>query len=424
VVALAFAVPGRLDQPTGGYAYDRRVIAELRRRGCDVDIVDLGEGFPRPTDATIREALARLRQVPAGRPIVIDGLALGVLPEAAAVLRATHPVIALVHHPLALEAGLTREQARAMQASERAALAAARHVVVTSAATARLLAADYGVVPQAITIALPGNDRVWHGASAPSPRLPSGRSRPSSAGYGEGRGEGPSPQAQTRGEAPSPGAQERADLSPHSPSKTGVDALMLGRGEGGGHTQSRGPQARSLKLLAVGAVVRRKGYDVLIEALARLTDLDWQLVIAGDCTRDRETAGALATRLVVLRLGARITMTGAVSEEELAALYRDADVFVLASRHEGYGMAFAEAIAHGLPVIGTKAGAIPETVPDGAGILVPPDDVGALAAALRAMIGDAALRERCAAAARRAALLLPTWEATAEIFLGVLKAVT
>jgi glycosyltransferase involved in cell wall biosynthesis len=397
VVALAFAVPGSLDQPTGGYAYDRRVIAELRRRGCDVDIVDLGEGFPRPTDATIREALTRLQQVPVGRAIVIDGLALGVLPEAAVVLRATHPVIALVHHPLALEAGLTPEQAHAMRASERAALAVARHVVVTSAATARLLAADYGIAPGAITIALPGNDRVWQGASAPSPRLSLGRSRPPSTD------EGPLPQAQTRGEAPSL-------PSPASGGGAGRDDLS--------------PKARSLRLLAVGAVVRRKGYDVLIEALARLTDLDWQLAIAGDCTRDRETAGALATRLVVLRLGARITMTGAVSEEELTALYRDADLFVLASRHEGYGMAFAEAIAHGLPIIGTKAGAIPDTVPKDAGILVPPDDVAALAAALRAMIGDAALRERCAAAARRAALLLPTWEATADAFLGVLKAVT
>ena len=349
MVAHAFAVPGRLDQPTGGYAYDRRVIAELRRRGCDIDIVDLGEGFPRPTGATTREALTRLMQVPVGRPIVIDGLALGVLPEAAAVLRTTHPVIALVHHPLALEAGLTREQAQVLRASERAALAAARHVVVTSAATARLLAADYGVVQRAITVALPGNDRV---------------------------------------------------------------------------ADSRKEPRETVKLLAVGAVVRRKGYDVLIEALSRLTDLDWQLAIAGDCTRDRETAGALATRLVVLRLGARITMAGAVSEEELAALYRDADLFVLASRHEGYGMAFAEAIAYGLPVIGTKAGAIPETVPKGAGILVPPDDVTALAVALRTMIADVALRERCAEVSRRAALLLPTWAATAEAFLGVLRAVT
>jgi arginyl-tRNA--protein-N-Asp/Glu arginylyltransferase len=79
-------------------------------------------------------------------------------------------------------------------------------------------------------------DRTRRGASAPSPRLPLGRSRPSSTGYGEGRGEG-QPQAQTRGEAPSPGAQPRADLSPHSPSKTGVNALMLGRGEDSGRRE-------------------------------------------------------------------------------------------------------------------------------------------------------------------------------------------
>jgi glycosyltransferase involved in cell wall biosynthesis len=375
VVAVAFAVPGSLDQPTGGYAYDRRVIAELRRLGCGVDIVDLGEGFPRPAEPTIREALSRLRQVPAGRAIVIDGLALGVLPDAAAALRATHPVIALVHHPLALETGLTGEEAQALRASERAALAAARHVVVTSPSTARLLVADYGVAPQAITIALPGNDPVAAGRPLPSlPRRPPPFPPPQAGeGWGEGRG-------------------------------------RVGEG--------------AVNLLAVGSVVRRKGYDLLIEALARLTDLDWRLVIAGDCTRDRETAGALATRIVLLRLGPRLRMAGAVNHEELAGLYRDADLFVLASRHEGYGMAFAEAIAHGLPVVGTKAGAIPETVPDGAGILVPPDDVAALAAALRSMIADADLRERCAAAARRAALLLPTWDAAAQAFLGVLRAVT
>ena len=74
-------------------------------------------------------------------------------------------------------------------------------------------------------------------------------------------------------------------------------------------------------------------------------------------------------------------MRGAVGDDELARLHAEADVFVLASRHEGYGMAFAEAINHGLPVIGTRAGAIPETVPAGAGILVDPDDAPALAAA-------------------------------------------
>jgi len=352
VVALAFAVPGSLDQPTGGYAYDRRVIAGLRELGCRVDVIDLGDGFPRPADGVVCTALSRLQSVPAGRLIVFDGLALGVMPEAAQALRTTHSVVALVHHPLALESRLSADAAAALRESERAALAAVRHVVVTSPATGRLLCANYGVAADALTVVVPGNDAVALGPAA----LP---------------------------------------------------------GSAGG----------TVNLLAVGAVVKRKGYDVLIAALARLLDLDWQLVIAGDCTRDRETAGALATQLVQLRFGGRARMTGAVGEAELAGLYRSADIFVLASRHEGYGMAFTEAIANGLPVVGTRAGAIPETVPEGTGLLVAPDDVAGLAAALRAMIADGDLRERCAAAARRAAVLLPTWHASAQAFLDVLRRV-
>lgn len=351
MVAAAFAVPGSLDQPTGGYAYDRRVIAELRRRGCEVEVIDLGDGFPHPATQTMVEALPRLRQVPAGQPIIIDGLALGVLPEAARQLAATHPLIALVHHPLALETGLTTETAAALRRSERAALAAVRHVIVTSPATARVLVGDYGVAPAAITVVRPGND-------------------------------------------PAPPTTRQAD------------------------------RHGTLHLLAVGAVVPRKGYDVLIEALARLTDLDWRLTITGDCTRDRATATALATRLVLLRLGPRVRMTGAVGEDELIRLYRDADLFVLASHHEGYGMAFAEAINHGLPVVGTKAGAIVETVPEGAGILVPPGNIASLAAALRTMIADAALRARASAAARRGAGDLPSWDAAGRAFLDVLRALS
>jgi glycosyltransferase involved in cell wall biosynthesis len=346
VAAVTFAVPGSLDQRTGGYTYDRHVIAALRQLGCDVDVIDVGDGFPRPTPDAVAEALRRLQRIPADRTIVVDGLALGVLPRAAQALRATHRVIALVHHPLALESGLTAVEAAALRNSERAALAAVRHVVVTSPATGRILVADYGVATQTITVALPGCERV-----PAAPRAAHG----------------------------------------------------------------------TINLLAVGAVVPRKGYDVLIEALGRIADLDWQLVIAGDCTRDRDTAGELATTLVRKRLGPRVRMVGAVGDDELAALYRDADVFVLASRFEGYGMAYAEAIAHGLPVIGTKTGAIPETVPEGAAILVPPDDVASLAAALRTMMADAGLRTRCAEAARLAPL--PTWEAAAQAFLQALRAV-
>jgi glycosyltransferase involved in cell wall biosynthesis len=128
--------------------------------------------------------------------------------------------------------------------------------------------------------------------------------------------------------------------------------------------------------------------------------------------------------IAALRLGRRVTIVGAVAPESLPRFYGNADIFVLASRFEGYGMAFAEAMAHGLPVIGTTAGAIPETVPREAGILVPPDDVEALAAALRRLATDARERKRFAAGAREVAARLPTWQETAGIFHRILTAVT
>ena len=100
---LAFAVPGDLATPTGGYAYDRRIIAELKTLGWTIDVVDLGKGYPRPDAEKRAAALPLLTRIPQGQPIVIDGLAFGVLPAAAASLHQRNPLIALVHQPLALE---------------------------------------------------------------------------------------------------------------------------------------------------------------------------------------------------------------------------------------------------------------------------------------------------------------------------------
>jgi glycosyltransferase involved in cell wall biosynthesis len=346
MAAVTFAVPGSLDQLTGGYKYDRRVIAGLRQRGCEVDVLDLGDGFPRPRPETVAAVLPSLRRVPAGQTIVVDGLALGVLPEAAAALRESHRLVALVHHPLALESGLSSAEAQALRDSERAALTAVSRVIVTSPATRRILAADYGVPEDMITVALPG---IEPACAAPVRKPPGG----------------------------------------------------------------------TINLLAVGAVVRRKGYDVLIEAVDRLAGLNWQLVIAGDCKRERATVKELAALIARKRLERRVCFAGAVSERELGDLYRDAHIFVLASRFEGYGMAYAEAVAYGLPIIGTHTGAIPDTVPPGAGILVPPDDAAALGAALRSMISYGWLRERCAGVARAAPM--PTWDAAAQAFLDVFQ---
>jgi glycosyltransferase involved in cell wall biosynthesis len=177
-------------------------------------------------------------------------------------------------------------------------------------------------------------------------------------------------------------------------------------------------------LISVGALVPRKGFDILIASLATLVDLPWRLTIAGDAGRDRDTAARLAADIERRKLGDRIALLGAVPSERLSELYTSADAFVLASRFEGYGMAYAEAIAHGLPVVGTAAGAIPETVPVGAGVLVAPDDAAALAIALRRIIESPDERRRMAAAARTAARDLPSWQDSARRFSRALEAVT
>jgi len=344
VKRFVFAVPGDLATPTGGYAYDRRIIAGLAALGWRTAVVDLGDGFPFPTTEARAAARTRLAALPIGPPIVIDGLAFGALPEAAVALGATHSLVALVHHPLALETGLSAAVSASLRASERAALACARHVIATSTTTARLLAADYDVPSERLSVVEPGTERV----ATPPHRV------------------------------------------------EGVIAL-----------------------LAVGAVVPRKGYDVLVAALARLKHLPWRLVIAGDCGRSVDTFRRLVADVAALGLSDRVRLAGTVTAEELASLYASADLFVLPSRFEGYGMAYAEAIAHGVPVIGTNAGAIPETVPTDAGVLVPPDDVDMLTATLQRLMDNPAERERLAAGARATAF--PSWRGQAALFARALE---
>src|SRR5215213_1917724 len=141
---FVFAVPGDLDTPTGGYAYDKRMIAELSELGWRPEVLNLGEGFPRPSALIRAAAQAHLADVPKGRAIVVDGLAFGVMPNEAEALSETHPLIGLVHHPLALETGVTENEAKALRESERRALSFTRGVIVNSTATARALD-DYGV---------------------------------------------------------------------------------------------------------------------------------------------------------------------------------------------------------------------------------------------------------------------------------------
>ena len=164
-----------------------------------------------------------------------------------------------------------------------------------------------------------------------------------------------------------------------------------------------------MELLCVGTLTPRKGHRLLVEALAALADRDWHCRCIGSLTRDPDTAVAVRYEIGCRGLKGRIALAGEWPPEQLGEAYEAADAFVLPSYHEGYGMALAEALAHGLPVIATRAGAIPETVPASAGLLVPPGDGVALTDALARFLDDPKLRTRLTAGARAAGAKLPDW---------------
>jgi glycosyltransferase involved in cell wall biosynthesis len=189
----------------------------------------------------------------------------------------------------------------------------------------------------------------------------------------------------------------------------------------------RGPlpdrvSSSTVRLLNVATITERKGHAVLIESLARLKHLDWSLRCAGSLELDSRCAGALERQIEQASLGDRVALLGELMPDAVRDEYAQADLFVLPSYLEGYGMALAEAIAHGLPVVSTTAGAIPDTVPASASRLVPPGDVEALTEALRALIGDPAARAGFTLAARAAAECVSTWTAAARDFEAVLTA--
>jgi glycosyltransferase involved in cell wall biosynthesis len=180
-------------------------------------------------------------------------------------------------------------------------------------------------------------------------------------------------------------------------------------------------RAGPIQLLCVATLTPRKGHAFLLEALAGLSELPWELHNVGSTTRDPGTAAALAQASAPF--GARVQWHGELDEVAMQKRYAAADVFVLPSLHEGYGMVVAEALAHGLPVVATNAGALAHTLPSQAGLHVNPGDAPALREALARVIEDTALREQLAAGARDAAARLPDWPLQAAAFARVLELV-
>jgi glycosyltransferase involved in cell wall biosynthesis len=185
----------------------------------------------------------------------------------------------------------------------------------------------------------------------------------------------------------------------------GVEAAELSAGSATGET-----------LLCVAAVIRDKGHDVLLDALATLTDLRWHCTCVGSLDREPEFVEGLRSH---------VSLVGPRTGADLDRSYAEADLLVLPSRAEAYGMVVTEALARGVPVVASDVGGVTEALGRGdgrirPGLLVPPGDPAALAAALRRWLEDDELRARLRRAARERRETLPGWSATAALVGGVL----
>lgn len=341
---VVFAIPGELSTPTGGYRYDRRVIEELRALGWRVQHLQLAADFPSPSEQSLADTARAFSDFEPGALVVVDGLALGAMPkEVVGALRAR--LIALVHHPLAFETGLSLERVDYLHRTEREALARAVATIATSRSTAELLAREFGVARESITVAEPGTE--------PSSRAKSNATPP--------------------------------------------------------------------RLLSVGAITRRKGHDTLVKALAKIKDLPWESRIAGSTDRDAVAMKTLNEAIANGKLQDRVTLLGPLDDAGLEQEYSSASLFVLPSHFEGYGMAFTEALARGLPVVAGSGGALVETVPKEAGAFVSPGNAGELAMVLRKLLSNPAEMSKRADAAWAYAQKLPRWRDTAKIFADALE---
>ncbi|GAB3872192.1 glycosyltransferase family 4 protein [Terrabacter terrigena] len=340
-------VPDGIDdatRPSGGNAYDRRVLDGLRVAGWTVHEHPVAGEWPHP-DATALAGLASVvAEVPTGSVLLVDGLVASCSADVLVHEAARVRLVVLVHLPLVAEdAAAGPEEGRV--------LASAAAVVSTSQWTRRLLLDAYALGDDTVHVAHPGVDD--------------------------------------------------APLAPGTPT--------------GG------------SLLCVGAVSPLKGQTDLADALGQVADLPWRAVLAGALDVAPEHVADVRRRVAAAGIGDRVGLVGPLAPQALDRAYAAADLVVVPSRVETYGMVVTEALARGLPVLATHVGGVPEALgdaPDVPGLLVPPGGAGPLAAALRAWLGDGDLRSRLRArAARRRATLRP-WSRTVADVARVLEGVS
>ncbi len=347
---IEFLVPGDPEQNTGGYRYVRKLVETLNDQGRKARVTGLPGRFPQP-DEEARNALdQQLAEMPDGTCVVLDGLAMGGLPEIVEKHHERLRLLALVHHPLADETGLNEADRQWFYESEKQALAFVKGVVTTSRHTAVRLA-DYEVPEAIIRVAEPGV------------------------------------------------------------AKGGIVEI----------TEDQTTDHGALHLLCVAHLSPRKAQHQLVEALESLEALPWKCTLAGSDNRDPDYSEGVRQLIVKAGLEQRIELTGELGEDELAGLYRRADVFVFPSLYEGYGMVIDEALAAGLPIISSDGGALANTAARPGVVQFCAGDVGALGTRIRSWLEHPEELARARMLAVEESKRLRTWQDTANDFADALQ---
>jgi glycosyltransferase involved in cell wall biosynthesis len=341
---VSLIVPAPFDLVSGGYGYDRRIVAELRAAAHEVDVIELIGSFPLADDVARDAAHAAWRNMPPHSKPVIDGLALPAFPGLQDAIPARGSV-GLIHHPVSMETGLEEAQRSVLAHIECRLFSCLKRLIVTSDTTAETLTSRFHIPPDRVGIVVPGTDD--------APRCP------------------------------------------------------------GSNVGSRGFVC---EIVSVGTLIPRKGHVVLLRALAGLLDLSWHLTIVGSPDRDPAHAHELMALANELRVGHRVRFAGELVGDALETVWRTADLFALTTHYEGYGMAIAEALKRGLPVVVTAGGAAGALITMETGTVCPVGDPDPVSQALRRLIVE---RDQRLAMAEQAWLIgqtLPSWRSQAALF--------
>jgi len=373
---IAFLSVGNPARRTGGYLYHRELFARLRAQGIHLDEIYAAGASLEAQLAAAPGFVAGFDPTPYDA-VVVDALARAVCAPGLDAWRALRPLVALVHELPSVAAGPAQSAA---ELAYEAPLLRADRLIAVSADGARILS-ERGVAPERIVVASGGFDRLRMQAAGGNAQAPGGS-------------------------AQAPGGSAQCAF-PVCSAQLRPSSLI--------------PQPSSLTVLCVAQWIARKGVLELAQAWATVARAGWRLELVGELDADPAYAREVRAALAGAPEGS-VVLRGAVDDAQLAVAYGAATLFAMPSRYEGYGIAFAEALAHGLPVLGCAVGPVPALVGPEASLLVPPNDVPALAAALARLMDDPALRARMAAAASSRAATLPTWDDCAARFLVAVEA--